>query len=61
MDRSLTISVDKLTYRHNPTAEASLLDISIHLPKGSRTILIGANGGQSAAECGHILVFRSFT
>lgn len=44
MDRSLTISVDKLTYRHNPTAEASLLDISIHLPKGSRTILIGANG-----------------
>ena len=39
------ISIDNLTYSHAPGAPSSLTDINIHLPKGSRTILVGANGG----------------
>lgn len=37
-----------LTYIHyglSKDAEAALIDISFGLPKGSRTILVGANGG----------------
>ena len=44
----LEIYVDHLTFSHNPSdtrVEPSLVDISLSLPKGSRTILIGANGG----------------
>ena len=45
------ISVANLTYSHNRSAitdvEPALLDISFTLPKGSRTLLVGANGGQS--------------
>ncbi|KAI6034161.1 hypothetical protein PISMIDRAFT_670746 [Pisolithus microcarpus 441] len=39
-----TISVDGLTYRHDPNCPPSLSDVSLHLPPGSRTILVGANG-----------------
>ncbi|EIW82140.1 P-loop containing nucleoside triphosphate hydrolase protein [Coniophora puteana RWD-64-598 SS2] len=39
-----TIAVQNLTYHHVPAAEPSLNDISLHLPPGSRTILVGANG-----------------
>ncbi|TFY55762.1 hypothetical protein EVG20_g9199 [Dentipellis fragilis] len=38
------ISVEHLTFRHNPHVPPSLIDIDIHLPKGSRTVLVGANG-----------------
>lgn len=41
------ISVNGLTYTHNSLSPPSLVDISLTLPKGSRTILIGANGGLS--------------
>lgn len=44
------ISVNKLTFSHapaNPQVEPSLIDISLALQKGSRTILVGANGGKS--------------
>ncbi|KAL4075883.1 P-loop containing nucleoside triphosphate hydrolase protein [Scleroderma yunnanense] len=39
-----TILVEGLTYHHDPTRPPSLRDISLHLPPGSRTILVGANG-----------------
>ena len=41
------ILVQNLTYSHDrdPSTPASLSDINISLPKGSRTLLIGANGG----------------
>lgn len=42
----LAISVSQLTYLHNRDSPPSLEDVSIHLPPGSRTILVGANGGQ---------------
>ncbi|KIM53823.1 hypothetical protein SCLCIDRAFT_138141 [Scleroderma citrinum Foug A] len=39
------ISVEGLTYYHNgPTRLPSLQDVSLHLPPGSRTLLVGANG-----------------
>lgn len=41
-----------LTYLHyglDKNAEAALIDISFSLPKGSRTILVGANGGTDAS------------
>ncbi|EIM88158.1 P-loop containing nucleoside triphosphate hydrolase protein [Stereum hirsutum FP-91666 SS1] len=38
------VFVDGLTYHHNNSTVPSLKDISIHLPPGSRTILVGANG-----------------
>lgn len=43
------IYVNDLTFSHKPSdprVEASLLNISLALPKGSRTILVGANGGK---------------
>ena len=51
-DRSTTLEifVQNLTFSHvpsNPSVEPSLVDISLALPKGSRTVLIGANGGKS--------------
>ncbi|KAG6854800.1 hypothetical protein C0991_001227 [Blastosporella zonata] len=41
-----TISVSNLTYRHqsDTSAEPSLNDVSLSLPRGSRTIIVGANG-----------------
>ncbi|KIJ70498.1 hypothetical protein HYDPIDRAFT_105237 [Hydnomerulius pinastri MD-312] len=39
-----TIAVDGLTYYHVPGAPPSLSDITLHLPPGSRTIIVGANG-----------------
>ncbi|EGN93065.1 hypothetical protein SERLA73DRAFT_79107 [Serpula lacrymans var. lacrymans S7.3] len=41
-----TIAVSDLTYRHrsDPDAPPALSNISLHLPPGSRTILVGANG-----------------
>ncbi|KAF8270973.1 P-loop containing nucleoside triphosphate hydrolase protein [Lactarius quietus] len=44
MDGITEITVQKLTYHHDPSGPASLDDINIDLPKGSRTLLIGANG-----------------
>lgn len=44
------IYAHNLTYLHyglDKSAEAALIDISFSLPKGSRTILVGANGGSS--------------
>ena len=40
------ISITNLTYTHREGASPSLSDVNIHLPKGSRTILVGANGGK---------------
>lgn len=39
------VSVSSLTYSHNPPSPPALLDIDLHLPRGSRTIIVGANGG----------------
>ncbi|KAI5116956.1 hypothetical protein M0805_001929 [Coniferiporia weirii] len=38
------IDVAHLTFAHHPDAEPSLVDLSLSLPPGSRTILVGANG-----------------
>lgn len=46
VDSSEAVSVSNLSYSHSvDTDPPSLLDIHLHLPRGSRTILIGANGG----------------
>ncbi|KAF8231910.1 hypothetical protein L208DRAFT_39103 [Tricholoma matsutake] len=42
----MAVSVSNLTYSHSTAAQPSLLDINLHLPQGSRTILVGANGGR---------------
>lgn len=41
----LAVDVEHLTFAHQPGAAASLIDLSLKLPPGSRTLLIGANGG----------------
>ncbi|KAF9222029.1 P-loop containing nucleoside triphosphate hydrolase protein [Gyrodon lividus] len=43
-DVNYTIAVDGLTYCHDPNSSPSLSNISLHLPPGSRTIIVGANG-----------------
>ena len=43
------IAVHDLTYSHGTNGIPSLSDISLHLPPGSRTILVGANGGVCAS------------
>lgn len=51
---SLAIEISNLTYRHNtdlPSDGPALSDVSLKLPRGSRTILIGANGGESHIQC----------
>lgn len=48
-DSEYTVAVEKLTYFHNAETIPSLSDVSIHLSRGSRTVLIGANGG--SAHC----------
>jgi hypothetical protein len=43
------IEVKGLTYKHNSYSDKTppaLVDLSLSLPKGSRTLLIGANGGK---------------
>ena len=45
MDESESVSVSNLSYSHLIADSPSLLDIHLHLPRGSRTILVGANGG----------------
>ena len=42
------VSIGNLTYTHREGASPSLSDVNIHLPKGSRTILVGANGGKQS-------------
>ncbi|KZP17298.1 P-loop containing nucleoside triphosphate hydrolase protein [Athelia psychrophila] len=39
-----TVSVSNLTFSHGSSPTPSLQDISIQLPRGSRTIICGANG-----------------
>lgn len=41
------VSVKGLTFIPQGACEPALDDISLSLPKGSRTLLIGANGGRS--------------
>jgi len=43
----MSISVVNLTYYHKSSVLPALVDINLSLPPGSRTILIGANGGQA--------------
>jgi len=45
MDTSTVISATNLTYSYNSFSPPSLVDINLSLPRGSRTILVGANGG----------------
>lgn len=40
-----TITVQNLTFSHRSALAPSLIDITLHIPKGSRTVLVGANGG----------------
>lgn len=42
------IQTSHLTYCHKPNTPPSLRDINLALPHGSRTILIGANGGMQS-------------
>jgi CCR4-NOT complex subunit CAF16 len=45
---AMSVFVANLTYHHNPLLPPALVDINLSLPAGSRTILVGANGGQTA-------------
>ena len=48
----MAIAVHGLTYYHDGTSDApSLSDISLQLPSGSRTVIVGANGGMCFAAC----------
>jgi ABC-type multidrug transport system fused ATPase/permease subunit len=50
MADSPEIFVRNLTFSHSPAAPPSLSDVNITLPKGSRTLLIGANGGVHSSD-----------
>jgi CCR4-NOT complex subunit CAF16 len=39
------IDIENLTFFFPGTPEPSLTDVTIRLPRGSRTVLVGANGG----------------
>lgn len=53
------IFVQNLTYFHDPSGPPpSLSDINISLPKGSRTLLIGANGGVHSVIAIDISVYQ---
>ena len=43
---SSLVSVKNLTYVPQGTLEPALENVSLSLPQGSRTLIIGANGGQ---------------
>jgi ABC-type transport system involved in cytochrome bd biosynthesis fused ATPase/permease subunit len=45
------IQASNLSYRHAQDTKASLSDLNFALPHGSRTILIGANGGTGSLLC----------
>lgn len=45
LDYEYEVAVNNLTYSHTPDGPNSLADVSFSLPKGSRMIIIGANGG----------------
>lgn len=40
----MAVSISDLTYTHTGTQAPALCSVSLHLPPGSRTLLIGANG-----------------
>lgn len=40
------IDVEHLTFAHKSDSAPVLIDLNLQLPRGSRTLLIGANGGQ---------------
>ena len=43
---TVTIAVDGLTYAYSAKSPSHVLsDINLRLPEGSRTVLVGANGG----------------
>ncbi len=42
---TVTIAVNALTYSYTSQSDPILKDIALSLPQGSRTILVGANGG----------------
>jgi len=44
------IQTAALTFQHKPSSPPSLVDINLSLPYGSRTVLIGANGGTHSPE-----------
>jgi len=44
-----SVAVQRLTYAHNSYSETALTDIALDLPPGSRTLLVGANGGEHNA------------
>lgn len=51
------IDIQGLSYAHDQHANASnlsLKNVDLELPRGSRTVLIGANGGQAA-----LILFRA--
>ena len=43
----LAIDVANLSFAHRKDVEQSLVNLALKLPTGSRTLLIGANGGAS--------------
>ena len=53
------ISIDHLTYTHREGDSPSLSNVTIHLPKGPRTILVGANGGEHTPQLGDSFKFRT--
>jgi len=46
---AMTIAIHGLTYSHDTSDQPSLSDISLQLPSGSRTIIVGANGGMCSS------------
>lgn len=49
MEATEAVSVTNLTYSYHPGSPPSLLDINLNLPRGSRTLIVGANGGDSVS------------
>ena len=43
-DESAAIHVQNLTFAYDKSMEPTLKDLNLKLPKGSRCLLIGANG-----------------
>ena len=52
------IFVQNLTYFHDPSGLPTLSNINISLPKGSRTLLIGANGGVHSISVIDVSVYQ---
>ena len=54
------IAIENLTFSFGQDATPSLSNVNIHLPKGSRTLLVGANGGRfmcaHACMCAAVLM-----